>query len=58
MRRAIGDLFLGRYQRGPAAAALLAEVLAAIAARLAQRPVPETRRVARPGAWEGPPALF
>jgi hypothetical protein len=54
MRRALGDLFLGRYQHGPAAAVLLAEVLAAIAVRLAQRRAEEPQRFARPGVWEGP----
>jgi hypothetical protein len=58
MRRALGDLFLGRYQHGPAAAVLLTEVLAVIAARLAHGRVPEIRRVARKGGWERPPVLL
>jgi len=57
MRRALGDLFLGRYQHGPAAAALLVKVLATIAVRLAHRRAEEPRRIARPGGWQGPPAL-
>ena len=44
MRYAAGDLFLGAYQHGRAAAVLLAEILARIMARLSQaRPVQPPR---------------
>ena len=51
LRYACGDLFLGPYRHGPSAAVLLGEILAHIAARLAQprgaEPRPGARRIAQ-----------
>jgi hypothetical protein len=51
LRYARGDLFLGPYRHGPSAAVLLGEILAHIAARLAQprgaEPRPGARRIAQ-----------
>jgi hypothetical protein len=50
LRYARGDLFLGPYQHGPSAAAVLAEIFERIAARLSHRRASEPDHPARSGA--------
>ena len=51
LRHARADLFLGTYQRGPAPAPLLAEILARITERLAHGRGVEQRRVISSGTF-------
>ena len=57
LRYAIGDLFLGRYLHGPLGAALIAEVLASIAERLAHPRDAEPRRHGQ-DVWAGAQLLL
>ena len=54
LRYARGDLFLGPYRHGPAAAVLLPEILAGIAERLAQERRVAPPPVSRPSLWTAP----
>ena len=53
LRYARGDLFLGPYQHGPSAAAMLAEILARISDRLSNKRTPEPPLRCSRGVWTG-----